>query len=364
MLFKKRSVYRTESKKDLRQASRLAILVFLRSGNVQLSGELSKVNLPNLLQLVRTGALTGKFSFQQGARYAVLLVADGIPVHAELEGIDGMDALMELFLWTSGSFAFQEEEVAERRRSIVDDEPDATFEQILRDGLAYAKSTRLLADLGVTPATVLAETGTAISVAAQITSRPGLENLDGRRSLEECLGHLDLSRREFVTTVASWLSDGLAELAGAGEQSSREGMALPSWVVARLKQDNTDINQAIIDMVIWVDRVKCWMYQTDAELYEVVKELEQITGINLSAEYESDDENESETEGSQEAFLPPSDPDSSPAGEIGQSRSNPVSLSGLGMGNRIPGLFGPRTRFFVVDADKNQPEKKDKPDHS
>jgi hypothetical protein len=48
---------------------------------------------------------------------------------------------------------------------------------------------------------------------------------------------------------------------------------LPDWVVARLKQDNPDLNQAIVDMVVWADRVKIWMYQSDAELEKITGEL-------------------------------------------------------------------------------------------
>ncbi len=49
---------------------------------------------------------------------------------------------------------------------------------------------------------------------------------------------------------------------------------LPDWVVARLKQDNEDLSRSIVDMVIWVDRVKCWMYQADAYFERILIELQ------------------------------------------------------------------------------------------
>jgi hypothetical protein len=52
---------------------------------------------------------------------------------------------------------------------------------------------------------------------------------------------------------------------------------LPDWVVARLKQDNPDLAQAIINMVVWTDRVKIWMYQTDADLEKITDELEECS---------------------------------------------------------------------------------------
>ena len=48
---------------------------------------------------------------------------------------------------------------------------------------------------------------------------------------------------------------------------------LPNWVIERLKQDNADVSQAVVDMVIWVDRVKCWMYQADAELAHIIEDV-------------------------------------------------------------------------------------------
>jgi hypothetical protein len=50
-------------------------------------------------------------------------------------------------------------------------------------------------------------------------------------------------------------------------------VSLPDWVVARLKQDNVDLSHAIVDMVIWVDRVKCWMYQADSDLDKALGEI-------------------------------------------------------------------------------------------
>lgn len=52
-----------------------------------------------------------------------------------------------------------------------------------------------------------------------------------------------------------------------------DAISLPDWVKARLQQDNPDLSQAIVDMVIWVDSVKCWMYQTDADLSRVLNQM-------------------------------------------------------------------------------------------
>jgi Domain of unknown function (DUF4388) len=133
---------------------------------VQLSGELSKVNLANLLQLVKTGALTGKITFSQGAKLATIFILDGIPVHAETDGEDGVEGLMELFLWTSGAFSFNEETVDGVPLTIDKDDPDQSFERLLKDGISYQEAKQYLDAYDITPKSILKPTGAAVSFAA------------------------------------------------------------------------------------------------------------------------------------------------------------------------------------------------------
>lgn len=270
---------------------------------MQLSGELSKVNLPNLLQLVKTGGLTGKITFAQGARTASVLVSTGVPVHVEAEGHTGFNALMELFLWSSGTFSFSEEPVDPHSITIPPDDPSFAFERLLRDGVMYAEQKHYLDEIGITPKSVLKPTGTAVTFAKQVLAPPGLEHLDGRKTLAEALGDMHLTRKEFVNTVAMWLVDGLADLVEETTPGTLDRVELPAWVVARLAQDNPDLSQAIIDMVIWVDRVKCWMYQVDADFYRIRKQITQA-GANSTDGEDEDDNSVSQVFG---APAPPSD---------------------------------------------------------
>jgi hypothetical protein len=58
---------------------------------------------------------------------------------------------------------------------------------------------------------------------------------------------------------------------------------LPDWVVARLKQNHCDLSKAITEMVVWVDRSKIWMYQSDAELAKIIGELEDSAQASVSS---------------------------------------------------------------------------------
>jgi hypothetical protein len=240
---------------------------------MQLSGELSKVSFANLLQLVRSGGLTGRINLSQGARVATINIEGGSPVHVEMEGTTGKEALYELFLWQSGSFAFTESEINHSARSISFAPPDESFDKLIKEGLSYADDKYYLDSLGVTHNTVLRSQAATGNYAATIMVNPGLERLDGVRTLADALSSMNWSRREFVHTVAAWISEGLADLAVPVYTSRDNQVSLPDWVVARLRQDNTDLSRAVVDMVIWVDRVKCWMYQADADMDKMVQEI-------------------------------------------------------------------------------------------
>lgn len=271
---------------------------------MQLAGELSKVSLPNLLQLVKNGMLTGKLTFLQGAKTAMLFVENGNVIHADSDGNTGKEALMSLFLWETGSFSFVEEtSLSAPQRSLNPTRHEDSFEKLQRDGLIYVQQSQLLEERSITPATVLAQTGTASSFAAEAMAGPGYHRLDGRRSLAEALSDQNLSHREFVNLVAYWLSEGLATTVDPNSEPSGEEIKLPEWVISRLRQDNANLSKAIIDMVIWVDRVKCWMYQVDADFYRIIKTL---------APEDEDNESESQEGPTSNPFGSPMDPDSDP----------------------------------------------------
>lgn len=277
---------------------------------MQLSGEIAKVSLPNILQLVKTGAFTGKLSLVEGVKHAVILVKEGLPIHVELEGVSGVDPLYELFLWQSGTFSYTEEKVSEKRRSLPKESEDFSLQEMIKDAMLYKKQTALLQEMHITPKTILKQTGSAVSAAKMIEGSHNLGALDGKKSLYEALKDKGLSRREYVRTVANWLENGLAEFVEEEESQNKSEIDLPTWVVARLKQDNPDLTQSIIDMVIWVDRVKCWMYQADAEFYETRKDLAIISDALGDTEDKLNErpEDSGEEEGKNNLFAPPAPP--------------------------------------------------------
>jgi hypothetical protein len=246
---------------------------------MQLTGDLQKVSLPNLIQLIRNGGLTGKIALSRGAQQALIGFEKGSVVHAEQELNHGRETLMELFLWNNGTFAFTESDMTLPRRSIDGRIPSESTEALLKDGIAYAEQQEFLEQMNVDSQTVFAIVDAGLK--RNLPQDPGLtallDCLDGKRNLTEILAASRLPRRLAVGGLYKLVLDRI--IVAREDSAEREGtkVELPDWVLARLRQDNQDISKAIVDMVIWVDRIKCWLYQADAEFGEILTELDTLS---------------------------------------------------------------------------------------
>ncbi|HEY9869937.1 MAG TPA: DUF4388 domain-containing protein, partial [Candidatus Obscuribacterales bacterium] len=285
---------------------------------MQLAGELSKISLPSLIQLVRNGGLTGEISLAQGAKTATIFVEKGRIAHVESDAGSGREAFLDLFLWLSGTFSFTEGKLGDIPRTIPADE---SMDRLLRDGVAYLEQKKYLDQLRINGQTVLKPT----AAARQARAVPLLDRIDGRKTLAEALADARMSRREYVQAVYRLLSDGLAVVAEPEPADEGDRVNLPGWVVARLKQDNPDLSQAIINMVIWVDRVKCWMYQADADLAGIIEKLDpSAPGLTEPLP----EPQEAAGQSAPEPAAPPVQPEARPVGRPARPQAGPVASVG------------------------------------
>lgn len=229
---------------------------------MQLAGELSKMNLASLMRLVRNSELTGKVCLTQGVNSAFIFFENGEPFHVESDYGTGKEALMELFLWQSGTFSYIECSPDKAVSSLNADEP---LERLLKEGISYQESLRYLEQLRISSRTVLK------AVHADNTDA-FLSGMDGNSSLAEIVERLGLSRFEYVLQLHKLLLTGKALVQEPLTVS--DALKLPDWVISRLKQDNPDVTQAIVDLLIWSDRIKCWLYQADVDLERVIARLD------------------------------------------------------------------------------------------
>lgn len=150
--------------------------------------------------------------------------------------------------------------------------------------MSYLEQKKYLEQLRITGDTILTATDRieeltkAASNNPRLTAalsmvQPILDRLDGQKTLASALADLSLSRRVYAQALAIILAEGLAVVVEQPVSRMSETISLPPWVLARLKQDNADLTEAIVDMVIWVDRVKCWLYQADSDFTRILEGL-------------------------------------------------------------------------------------------
>ncbi|MBX9724064.1 MAG: DUF4388 domain-containing protein [Candidatus Obscuribacterales bacterium] len=237
---------------------------------MQLAGELAKMNLASLIRLVRNGELTGKICLTQGVNSAYIFVENGQPIHVEADTGSGREALLELFLWQNGSFSYIECPVGGTPRSLSPDEP---LERLLKEGSSYQEALRYLEQLRISSRTFFQSADTN-------TDDFFLAKMDGKTPLGVLVQSLGLTRSQYILKLQSLVASGRALVVEPPRESDK--IELPEWVRSRLRQDNPDVSQAIVDLVIWADRMKCWLYQTDVDLQRVIATLDPTAIIEES----------------------------------------------------------------------------------
>jgi hypothetical protein len=69
-------------------------------------GSLAELHLPDIIQLVSVSGKTGVFHLIDGDHRGQIWLVDGRIVHAELEALNGEDAVYALAIWRTGEFRF------------------------------------------------------------------------------------------------------------------------------------------------------------------------------------------------------------------------------------------------------------------
>ena len=82
-------------------------------GNVAFAGNLSFLNLGELMQLLGTNGGTGTLyiSSNYASQQGLIYIEDGNPIDAANGAKTGLDALFSLFGWIDGQFEFVQEDI-------------------------------------------------------------------------------------------------------------------------------------------------------------------------------------------------------------------------------------------------------------
>jgi CheY-like chemotaxis protein len=186
-----------------------------------LSGSLSEMSVPDLLQMLEVNARTGSLLVESEGRSAMLYIVDGRPMDAVYRGYEGEAAIYAIIDWREGRFQFSSR-LPDRPQRIFTSAQGLLLEAMRRFDEQAEARTSLPSDLGVR--LVLAEEPkpSQFPAEASLSDFHRLrEVLDGR-TLGEVLDGLE-GRLETIRLLVALYEVGVVQVAPAGR--GRQGDA-------------------------------------------------------------------------------------------------------------------------------------------
>ena len=180
-----------------------------------LSGSLELRPLSSILDTASKEEATGRVLLEREGHQGIVHFVNGRPVHAKVDNITGLEALLELYSWCSGTAVFT-----------PGTNPDTTSISLSVDQIQY-RGAQLLEDIGflldhhIDGSSVLLKSIPDIShqeFEKRILDGPPLgldlqrtffQNVDGQRSLQQVAGFLSLPASQWVSITVNLLKLGL-----------------------------------------------------------------------------------------------------------------------------------------------------------
>lgn len=182
-----------------------------------LEGDLRNLQIPNLVQTITMGKLTGRLQIQSRTDIAQMFFNDGTAVHCKLKNAEGEEAVIQLMGWEDGKFCFYPEPKTEIKTI------NKRLEFLIMEGAQFVDQYKALTDKGLSfDATVIRlhasiteeefekklEGGTGIDLAPQKKLYLAIDN---RSNLFELLRSQHLSQTEWVPILFNLINCGLIE---------------------------------------------------------------------------------------------------------------------------------------------------------
>jgi CheY-like chemotaxis protein len=184
-----------------------------------LSGSLSEMNVPDLLQMLETNSRTGSLLIESEGRSAMLYIVDGRPMDAVYRGYEGEAAIYAIIDWRDGRFQFSSR-LPDRPQRIFTSAQGLLLEAMRRFDEQEEALSSLPSDLGVRLKVVSEPTPSQFPEGATLSDFQRLrEVLDGR-SLGEVLDQLK-GRLETIQLLVALYANGC--VAVASQPSAQAG---------------------------------------------------------------------------------------------------------------------------------------------
>ena len=182
-----------------------------------LEGDLRNLQVPNLLQTITMGKLTGRLQIQARSDTAQIYFNDGTAVHCRLKGAEGDEAIIQLVGWEEGKFCFFPEPKTNLKTI------KKRLEFLIMEGAQFVDQYKSLSGKGLNFESAVARVhesiteadfekllaaGTGIDVAAQ---KKFYVAIDNQTTLFELLRGQNLSQTQWVPILFNLVNCGLIE---------------------------------------------------------------------------------------------------------------------------------------------------------
>lgn len=173
-----------------------------------MEGDLQKLQLPNLLQSIAMGKMSGRLEIKNVGDVANLFFADGSLVHCVTRNGEGDTAALELLGIQGGTYRFFQEPVPEKQTV------KRRLDALLVEGAALVDQSKYLDQLGLTQESYLHRMHSTITESAfeqAVGSGAGradmnfqkmiYQAIDGKSQLVEILRRYPLPKRDWVPVI-------------------------------------------------------------------------------------------------------------------------------------------------------------------
>jgi GGDEF domain-containing protein len=196
------------------------------SFNSTLEGDLRNLQIPNLLQSVAMGEMTGRLQIRGRADTAMVFFVKGQPVHCTMKGATGEGALVQLISWEDGQFCFYPEPKIETKTI------NKRLEFLIMEGVTFLDQSKSLSSKGLNLDSIIVRThesiteqefeeivakGTGHDISAQ---KQFYCEIDNESTLFEILRNQPMSKTAWVPILFNFVNLGLVEFKGKQSLSS------------------------------------------------------------------------------------------------------------------------------------------------
>lgn len=216
----------------------------------EIRGDLENTRCPEIIKIISLGKRTGRLALHNGAEKASLFFQEGEIIHAKFGPLEGLKAIYEVALWSSGEYAF-----------IVDDMPEypsvaKPIDEILDE---ISERTRQLDRLSST----IGSTGVVYELEPEMSEKEitlkavqwrTLTMINGQRTVAEIAQMLGLTdfdaMKVFYTLIKPGLIRERVRSEAAADKPASEPLLLDNEFSRALKSSLTEAMGPIAPFII------------------------------------------------------------------------------------------------------------------